>query len=243
MESLQWIVLLAMGGLLGYFWRRRREERVPAWLLRLHEEELVTRDMLDRYHHRVLQISQLQKDLIHSKSEELQKNIDALSRQLQTVATSPAYHPVTNTQPEPNPSPPAQERLEHVAVEPPQFQETFVPDLTPPEVFAPSKPSAHSKVVAPPIPPSNYGQTSMAKGLQALLESGEEAAAPVPVDAPGCTPDLPGQAWQLWLDGCDQDQIAQKLRIGRQEVQLLIRMFKQRPATAGLTAAARGRNA
>ncbi|MBK7497247.1 MAG: hypothetical protein IPI28_18295 [Candidatus Omnitrophica bacterium] len=194
LELVTWTSRGLLGGALGWLLRERHDSRLPCWLRDLQQEDLVSRSEFDQYHHRVIQMSQVQKDYFHSKIEEL----------LQSLKSENA------------PEPPLEEQME---------QQAPIPLAQP----APTERHPESKQESIPPPAAEEWEVEPAvENDIRCLRSGNGDAPPGEIDPAR-------RAIELYREGKTIDQIAQEMRIGRQEAQLLIRMaqFKS-PFLAGV---------
>lgn len=157
--------------------------RPPEWLAGLDEEDMVRQADLDQYHHRVVQLSHAQRDLLTKRIE----TIEVRLREIETPASQPPARPVILP---PSPSSVTDE------VETPAAQENSVR-----------------------VPPSDVQPDMEAAVAQATSD-------PAPQEAPSDPFDSTARVLQLWREGRPVDEIARDLRMGRQEVQLLIEMSR-----------------
>jgi len=182
LELIQWILVLALGGVVAFLWKDRRENRVPPWLRDMQQDDWVTRAQLDQYHLHVIQMSQAQRELINARFDELSKHSLEPGDAQSTSVIPPAF-----------------------------TDETVTQEITP-AIAAPSAPAVEPPAAQPSSPLG-------AGGCQPFPVSENE---PLGLDAPS-------RAISLFHEGKSIDQIAQELRIGRQEAQLLIRMAQHKP--------------
>lgn len=168
-ELAQWLLIMVLGGAVGWLaWDRSRRE-LPPWLREMDPEDFLTRADFDQYHHRVIQISHVQRDLVQAKIDELTRTI-----------ARPA--PVDDVPPLSQPSRPA--------------------DAHPyPQPVVAMEPAAVAAM--DPVAPASPTEQDPAARAIALFQS-----------------------------GLSVEQIAQELRIGRQEAQLLIRMARHKNTLA-----------
>lgn len=194
LELLQWIVIVLMGVALGVLLKERHEARLPHWLKDLQQEDLVSRSEFDQYHHRVIQMSQVQKDYFHLRIEELSQSM---------AAGTPSQPPIVN---------------EEIMPEPPREERPVS-----------SRSVSESAQGTLPVEVAMEWETESPGG------SREISLQPATLDILPDEMDPAKRAIDLFREGKTIEQIAQELRIGRQEAQLLIRMaqFKS-PFLAGV---------
>lgn len=194
LELLQWIVIVLMGVALGVLLKERHEARLPHWLKDLQQEDLVSRSEFDQYHHRVIQMSQVQKDYFHLRIEELSQSM---------AAGTPSQLPIVN--------------------------EVIMPE--PPREERPVSSRSVSESAQSTLPV----EVAMEWETEAPGGSREISLQPATLDILPDEMDPAKRAIDLFREGKTIEQIAQELRIGRQEAQLLIRMaqFKS-PFLAGV---------
>jgi len=200
LELLQWLAILLLGVLVGLFFKNRQEDRLPRWLRDICEDDIVTQSDLDRYHHRVVQLAQTQRELIDARTDEILHRVEILEKA--------GKAPVETA--------PMDARLE----EPPRdTAPSGLPNgegFPPPEVClgVEKDPSPALETVAPdPWEP----------------ESPE--ASPEAFDRDKPEGDRFNRVMRAWDEGLSVDRIARDLRMGRQEVQLLIQMGRSKTAT------------
>lgn len=149
--------------------------RPPEWLAGLDEEDMVRQADLDQYHHRVVQLSHAQRDLLTKRIENLEGRLREFERQAASFPSSPVKLDIGET-----PTP-----LLDRAPDPTVVCESIA-----------EEPAAQP----PPNPVSQAGPTDPFDSTARVLH--------------------------LWREGRPVDEIARDLRMGRQEVQLLIEMSR-----------------
>jgi hypothetical protein len=203
MELIQWLIILCLAGWIAWLHRGRQEIKSLSWLKDLQSDDLVTRSDLDQYHLRVIQMSQAQRDHLNTRLDEITR--------IQDLTGSNARIPPPNLSESlnfPYPSLPVVEVNED-----------------PPYVGIETGAGSYESLSANKVTAATLGGlTEEIKGVG----SGESCH-----QTPIVTPllDTPSRTISLFQAGKSIDQIAQEMRIGRQEVQLLIRMAQnQQPA-------------
>lgn len=175
LEILQWLLLLGLGVCAGWFWRDRSLNRPPDWLAGIDEEDLVRQADLDQYHHRVVQLSHAQRDLLTKRIEDLEGRLREFERPAASFPSSPV-------------------KLD--------IGETPAPLL--------------DRAPDPPVACESTAETPAA----------QPTPEPVSQEAPTDPFDSTARVLRLWREGRPVDEIARDLRMGRQEVQLLIEMSR-----------------
>ena len=208
LELLQWILLIFLGIGIGWLLWRRREERLPEWIHEFSREEFVTRSELDRYHHRVIQLCQTNRDLIHTRFEEISQRLGASGSCREDVSSRSVEQHHTEEVPF--------ETIPQKEIADALFMGTASSEIPSPEAKTPPP---------EPVPPQ-----------ECAIEE-----VPLPEDNPSPTGDPvvrgdvgsnpASDVIRSWQEGMSVDQIARELRMGRQEVQLLIQMSRRSPAS------------
>lgn len=147
----------------------------PEWLAGIDEEDLVRQADLDQYHHRVVQLSHAQRDLLTKRIEDLEDRLREFEK--------PAG---------PSPSLPARVEIGE---------------------------SSSAPLDRTPHPTDSRDSIAEEPAAQ---PPGESVSQEVPTDPFDST----ARVLQLWREGRPVDEIARDLRMGRQEVQLLIEMSR-----------------
>jgi hypothetical protein len=197
LEFLQWVFLFALGGAVGWLVRERQTASIPEWLLDLREEDLVTHADLDRYHLRVVQLSQTQKDLIQTRTAEAFARLERIENQR---GGSGAKVPPCNT---PLPEGGLFESPPNVAPVIESFQNPLFPEAD--DEDREEEPQTCAPTVEETSPTKSVEETVPLESLPPLE-----------------------QVVRLSGEGRSVEEIAQNLRMGRQEVQLLLQMAKRR---------------
>ncbi|MCA9432975.1 MAG: hypothetical protein KC940_20830 [Candidatus Omnitrophica bacterium] len=206
LEIIQWIAVGLLGGCVGWLWRDRLLHRSPAWLREVAEEDLVRQSDLDQYHHRVVQLSHTQRDLLLKKIESLDTRLAQLQKQRAgdepSLLSSNRSQAPNKSAPEPSPN--IKEPMTPApSMEPLRMAET-APEVEEPVVEETVETEEETMSVFEPV--SDQDQTSF---------------------------DPTSRVLRMWNDGKRAEEIARELRMGRQEVQLLIEM--SRHSTLGVT--------
>ena len=85
-EILQWIFLLGLGGIVGWFWKERsHHSAAPSWMTEIEEGDWVTQADLDQYHLRVVQLSHAQRDLLLRKIEVLENRMKVAPDRIEPI--------------------------------------------------------------------------------------------------------------------------------------------------------------
>ncbi len=185
LDFLHWILTLVLAVVAGLLWRELRAKRLPQWLLELDQEDLVTREELDHFHLRVVQLSRTQRDLLQAQLEE--------TFRARSNETGEAEFSVSEG------------GLDALGSAP----------------IIPAQAAAEAVLSAPLPSPSEPSPGSVPDTISD--PEGEPAW--------GSASDPTTRALNLFRAGRTIEQIAQELRIGRQEAQLLIRMAHRKVAT------------
>lgn len=185
-ELLQWILIIVLASAVVYLYRDIRRRTIPDWLGEMDSEDLLTRADFDQYHHRVIQISHVQRDLVQAKIDELTRSIS----QPTTPSMTPTPAPKGGTEVGP---------IEMKSEAPFVNGRDHLEREKPMPLFAETVTSVSAPAACEPAPSPAYEDFDPAS-----------------------------RAMGLFRDGLNIDQIAQELRIGRQEAQLLIRMARHK---------------
>ncbi len=200
LEIIQWTLLVLLGGMVGWLWKSRSVKESPDWVSGIDEDDLVMQNDLDQYHHRVVQLSHAQRDL-------LLKKIATLETRLKKVQSPPMVRGPL----------PSQEPIIEKPLDPPGKELDLGGMDQGPET--------------PAMQPLVKTVSEVTKTLAADLTVPLEKEIEVYSDA-SHTVDPTERILQLWRDGQTAEQIARELRMGRQEVQLLIEMSRHAPLGA-----------
>ena len=155
------------------------------------EEDLVRQADLDQYHHRVVQLSHAQRDLLQKKIEQLETRI----REIESAKPNPHSTPSDRG-----------------------FLES---PLTPsPSIMSSDLEHSREKQVETPVLISPHSETDSTEIESSTVE---------PSGSPSEMNDSTERVMQMWQSGKSAEEIARELRMGRQEVQLLIEMSRHIP--------------
>ena len=230
-DFIQWLLLIVLSLTVGWLFSRRRGRELPSWIEDLHEEDIVTREELDRYHHHVIQMSHAQRDLFSARLEEFARRESLPQEQLQPERSEAEYPP----------SP-----FDEKPVEPPPIESTQVDSITDEQALTlPEEPRIdvpENVVAVGPswVPKIENSEPDIDVSKQAVavrpswvprIETSEPEIQ-VETSAPPLTNKSTGpgsRAVELWNEGWPIDRIATELRIGRQEADLLVRMAHRHP--------------
>lgn len=185
-EFIQSIAIVMLSGVVIWLWKSRPNFAVPGWLTETDEDDLVKQADLDQYHHRVVQLSHVQRDLLLKKIESLEGRI----REFESSGKS--WDPITDSPP---------------------------PPVTKSEAPRPRATEISEKVLDP------AGGDSEVTEAVFTEEDVFRSDSPIAGD-----PSV--RVLRLWREGKPSDEIAKELRMGRQEVQLLIEMSRHSPVGA-----------
>ena len=206
-ELLQWLILIVLGVAIGALSRRRGGDRLPEWLRDASQDEFVTQSELDRYHHRVLHLFQTQRELVEAKIDGLAKPRKGLGTAARGDATR-GSEPESTRQQTPEPVPDEESRASD--------SEKGAP---PAEI-----PSAEEMDAAHQEPSPAWGRVLQDEPTK---EVSFQARPPCPPQVE--SPSSATRVLSMWTEGRSIDEIARELRMGRQEVQLLVEMSRRRP--------------